>query len=337
MSLVEELFNKESLNSNDIEKILNDSSFDEELFYYANLKRKICVGDGIHLKALIEISNICSRHCKYCGLRSENKVIKRYKIDLENIKKVVERILNNGYKTVVLQSGESNAFKIDEICELIKFVKSFGLQITLSFGEKTYEELKAYKEAGANRYLLRIETKDENLYSFLHPKMSLENRVQTLKNLQKLGYETGSGLIIGVPNQNNKIIANDLLWLKQNDFDMAGIGPFIPAPNTPFELENKGGFTLATKVMAILRLLLPYINIPATTAMENLQKDGRMTALNRGANVIMPNFTTPNEKKLYQIYPKNLIDDSDLNSKLLSYNRYVSKENGDSKRFIKRH
>lgn len=287
-----------------LEKIIADDDNCEYLFEAANRVRQKFVKQEVHLKALIEISNICAKECFYCGLRSKNKSLKRYKMSADEVVSCAKEAAISGYKTIVMQSGESSAFKDDEICKIIREIKKFGVQITLSFGEKSFEQYKAYKEAGADRYLLRIETTNQALYKALHPNMSLKNRIKCLENLRILGYETGSGLLVGLPGSSAKILARDLMFLKKHDFDMIGIGPFIPATNTPLEHSKAGEIKLALKANALTRLLLPKINIPATTAIETLDpNEGRKMALRSGANVIMPSITQGRYHDLYRLYP----------------------------------
>ena len=210
---------------------------------------------------------------------------------------------NLDYKTVVLQSGEDAFFSADKMCEIIEAIKKLDLAVTLSLGEKTFEEYKLYKDAGADRYLLRIETTDRALYESLHPNMSFENRVKCLENLKEIGFETGTGCLVGLPNQSIESLADDILFFKNIDADMVGLGPFIPCPKTPLQDTKIGNLYLALKVMAITRILLPDINIPATTAMETIQSNGRVLALQSGANVVMPNVTSDECKQKYSIYP----------------------------------
>ena len=186
---------------------------------------------------------------------------------------------------------------------IIKEIKKLGVALTLSLGEKSYDEYKAFKEAGADRYLIRIETTDKKLYEDMDPGMSFENRLECLKNLGDLGYEVGSGVLVGLPNQTLESLAKDILFFKKINADMIGIGPFIPNQDTPLKNAEGKKFTLSLKVMAITRLILPDINIPATTAMESLNPNGRIIALKSGANVVMPNVTEGEYRKLYALYP----------------------------------
>lgn len=291
---------------NDIIEILKDDSNNDWLFSLADKTREEYVGDEVHLRGLIEFSNICKRQCKYCGLRCEDKFIDRYRISKENIISYAEHAVNMGYKTIVLQSGEDEYYNTDLMCEIIAGIKKLGVALTLSIGEKTYEEYKAFKEAGADRYLIRIETTDKTLYNQMHPNMDFDNRVRCLENLGRLGYEVGTGCLVGLPNQTIESLADDILFFKEINADMVGIGPFIPHPHTPLKDSATGSFTLALKVMALTRILLKDINIPATTAMETLNPNGRIIALQSGANVVMPNVTTTEYRVKYEIYPNKI-------------------------------
>ena len=291
---------------NDIIEILKDDSNNDWLFSLADKTREEYVGDEVHLRGLIEFSNICKRQCKYCGLRCEDKFIDRYRISKENIISYAEHAVNMGYKTIVLQSGEDEYYNTDLMCEIIAGIKKLGVALTLSIGEKTSEEYKAFKEAGADRYLIRIETTDKTLYNQMHPNMDFDNRVRCLEDLGRLGYEVGTGCLVGLPNQTIESLADDILFFKEINADMVGIGPFIPHPHTPLKDSATGSFTLALKVMALTRILLKDINIPATTAMETLNPNGRIIALQSGANVVMPNVTTTEYRAKYEIYPNKI-------------------------------
>lgn len=327
-----------SLSKNEILKLLDTITEDSWLFETADRVRKNCVGDEIHLRGLIEFSNICKCQCKYCGLRSENKKLERYRMSKDEIVTCAKNAVNMGYRTVVLQSGEDNFYTTDKMCEIIKEIKTLDTALTLSIGEKTYDEYKAMKKAGADRYLLRIETTDENLYKKMHPNMSFQNRMNCLYNLKKLGYETGTGCLVGLPGQTNESLADDILFFKELDADMVGIGPFIPNQNTPLNKEKGGSFELALKVMALTRIILPNINIPATTAMETLNPNGRIIALKSGANVVMPNVTTQKYRAKYEIYPNKICINEEpsackkcIENKIKSINRTVSKDYGFKK------
>lgn len=293
--------NLEYLEANNLIEILKNS--DEELFIVADEIRKKKKGDEVLLRALVEFTNICKCDCFYCGLRCENKKVERYRLSTEQILSCAQKAVDDGVKTIVLQGGEDSFWTKERLCEIIKEIKKNNVALTLSIGERPYEDYKAFKDYGADRYLLRIETTDKNLYKTLHPNMSFENRVRCLKDLKKLGYETGSGCLVGLPNQSIASLAEDILFFKELELDMVGIGPFIPHPNTPLANAQKDNFDLALRVMALTRLVLPNANIPATTAMETLKKNGREIALKSGANVIMQNYTDSAYNSKYEIYP----------------------------------
>ena len=291
------------MNKQEIIDILSDNSKNDWLFKKADEIRRKYVGDEVHLRALIEFSNICKRQCLYCGLRSPNKEIERYRLSKDEILDSVKKAIKLGYQTIVLQSGEDDNYYQDKMCDIIKEIKKHDVALTLSLGEKTFDEYKAYKDCGADRFLLRIETTDKKLYQQMHPNASFENRVQCLENLKTLGFEVGTGCLVGLANQTIESLANDILFFKEIDADMIGIGPFIPHNQTPLKDMKQGDFWLALKVMALTRINLLNINIPATTAMETIYPQGRLIALQSGANVVMPNVSEIENRKKYEIYP----------------------------------
>lgn len=297
---------------------------DTDIFKEADEVRKKYVGDGVHLRGLIEFSNICKCNCLYCGLQSSNNHVNRYRLSKSEILDIAKKGVDEGFKTIVLQSGEDDYFSSNLMCEIISEIKNLGVALTLSIGEKSFEDYKAFKDAGADRYLLRIETTDKNLYKKMHPYADFDNRVRCLYDLKKLGYETGTGCLVGLPEQTIESLADDILFFKELNADMIGIGPFIPHPDTPLKNANAGSLDLAIKVMAITRILLKDINIPATTAMESLRPDGRLLALQSGANVVMPNLTDDCHKKMYEIYPNKVsATRQDLKNKLCSIGRFI--------------
>lgn len=290
----------------EIVDILKDDSQNEWLFSLADKVRRKNVGDEVHLRGLIEFSNICHCFCKYCGLRCENKELDRYRILPDDIVKYAKKAVEMGYKTIVLQSGEDVFYSKEILCDIIKRIKEFDVALTLSIGERSFEDYKAFRDCGADRYLIRIETTEKDLYKKMHPNMSFDNRVRCLKDLGKLGYEVGTGCLVGLPEQTVESLADDILFFKEINADMVGIGPFIAHPHTPLKDMPNGDFTLALKVMALTRILLKNINIPATTAMETLNPNGRIIALQSGANVVMPNVTTTEYRAKYEIYPNKI-------------------------------
>lgn len=303
LTLIEKAKNTHNLSKEEIVALLKNNDISEELFKAADEVRNKYLGDIVHLRGLIEFTNICKRNCMYCGLRRDNKNIKRYRLSEEEILDFSRKAVGYGYKTLVLQGGEDDYFTLSRLINIVKEIKKLDVALTLSIGEKNFDEYKALKEAGADRFLIRIETTDKALYEELDPGMSHDERKRCLSDLKKLGYEVGSGALVGLPGQTIESLADDILYFKEIDADMIGIGPFIPNEDTPLKDAEGGDFTLALKMMAITRLLLPDINIPATTAMESLNKDGRIIALQSGANVVMPNVTEGEYRKLYALYP----------------------------------
>ena len=328
-----------NLDKNEIIRLLSDEENQSALFEQADKVRKQYVGDEVHLRGLIEFSNICRNNCLYCGIRSGNKEAQRYRMEPEEIIATAKQAANMGFKTVVMQSGEDMYYNIDRMCHIISEIKKFDVAITLSIGERSYEEYKAFREAGADRYLMRIETTDKDLYHKLDPNMSWQNRYDCLMMIKELGYELGSGIMVGLPNQSVESIAEDLLFLKDIEVDMSGIGPFIPHPQTPLSKEQGGSLNLALRTMAVMRLLLPDINIPATTAMEALHPQGRIMALQAGANVVMPNVNSGEYRKLYQLYPGKdnnssaaIHAQSDIGQKISSIGRKIGQGYGGHKK-----
>lgn len=316
-------------------ELLKDNSQNDWLFELADKTRKKYVGDEIHLRGLIEFSNICKRECCYCGLNCHNKKLERYRMSPDEIITTAQNAVQMGYKTIVLQSGEDEFYSADIMCEIIKSIKKSDVALTLSIGEKTREEYKAFKNAGADRYLIRIETTDRNLYKQMHPHADFDNRVRCLKDLKELGYEVGTGCLVGLPNQTIESLADDILFFREIGADMIGIGPFLPHPDTPLKDAENGSFTLALKVMALVRILLKDINIPATTAMETLNPNGRIIALQSGANVVMPNVTSVKYRDKYEIYPNKIcINDEPekcrncISNKIKSIGRTISEAKG---------
>ncbi len=275
----------------------------DELYRRADDVRREAVGDAVHLRGLIEFSNICRNDCLYCGIRRGNRQVQRYRMTDEELVETAKRATALGFQTIVLQSGEDMHFDQARMCHIIEQIKRLDVALTLSVGERDYGDFKAFREAGADRYLMRIETTDRDLYLRLNPGMSWERRHECLLMIRDLGYELGSGIMVGLPGQTVESIADDLLYLKDIGIDMAGIGPFIPHPETPLANESGGTLEQALRTMAIMRILMPDINIPATTAMESLHPQGRIMALQAGANVVMPNVTEGEYRRLYELYP----------------------------------
>lgn len=263
-------------------------------------------GNVVYMRAIIEFSNVCNRGCAYCGLNKYNKKIRRYNMTEQEIIERANEAILAGYKTIVLQSGENVRIDLPKMKRIIQFITGKGVAVTLSCGElprEYYEQLRAF---GADRYLLKHETSDESIYNNIHSDGSLKERVACLKTLKEIGFETGSGFMIGLPGQSIETIADDLLLLKEIGCDMAGIGPFIPHPDTPLRDHEKGSTELTKRAVAIARILLPEANLPVTTSLGVLDKKERLAAFDCGANVIMKKVTPDEYKDAYQIYPAEI-------------------------------
>ena len=302
-ALIQQAAETHHLTFSEITKLLADDACEELLCAAADAVRKQFVGDGVHLRGLIEFSNICRQDCMYCGLRRDNGKIERYRLDADTIVALAEKAKGYGYRTVVLQSGEDAHFTAERLAEIVRRIHALDLAITLSVGERPREDYAAWRAAGADRYLLRIETTNAELYERLDPGMSYENRVRCLRDLRELGYEVGTGSLIGLPGQTVKMLARDILFYQEIDADMIGIGPLIPNGDTPLGEAAPGDWHLTRRMVALLRLLLPEANIPATTAMETMMPRGRELVLASGANVVMPNVTEGDYRRKYALYP----------------------------------
>ncbi len=321
----------------------------EALWRLADQRRRECVGDEVHLRGLIEFSNVCGRQCAYCGLRQPNTKLRRYRMTADDVMASVREAERNGFGAVVLQSGEDPELDPSWLAGLVRRIRrETKLAITLSVGERAPEELRLWREAGADRYLLRFETSNPKLFASIHPG-SVFSRLDLLRELGRLGYEVGSGVMIGIPGQSVDDLAGDILLFETLNLDMIGVGPFIPHPDTPFGrldpkrwLDRPGqtpnSELMTYKVLALTRLVCPYANIPSTTALATLNpSQGHRLALSRGANVVMPNVTPARFREQYAIYPDKACIDvgadgalTDLASHLAAIGRTAGKGRGDS-------
>ena len=324
----------------------------EKLWRLADEARHLAVGDDVHLRGLIEWSNICVRRCGYCGLRAGNAGLTRYRMTADEVLDCARRAGDLGYGTVVLQAGEDPGLMFDLVADVVRKIKAgTGLAVTLSLGERTWDELAAWRAAGADRYLLRFETSDRGLFGRIHPRRPMSqwsDRFEVLAVLRDLGYEVGSGVMIGMPGQSYESLADDIELFARLGLDMIGVGPWLPHPATPLgrgELpalpdgEQAPNTELMTyKVLALTRLAVPLANIPATSALATLNHDGgREGGLMRGANVVMPNVTPPKYRAQYEIYPakaciRESAGDFDrlLRGRIESIGRRVGTGRGDS-------
>ncbi|MDA3930693.1 MAG: [FeFe] hydrogenase H-cluster radical SAM maturase HydE [Prolixibacteraceae bacterium] len=318
MKLVSNILKQETYSKADLIQLLESKGDDRALFFKKAQEAKLkYVGKNVFFRGLIEFSNICSKDCYYCGIRNSNANVKRYNLTDDEIISAAKFAYKNKYGSLVLQAGElvSSAFsdRIEKLLNEIKKVSNNELGVTLSVGEQSEETYQRWFNAGAHRFLLRIETSNSELYKKLHPSdHSFSNRLQCLKSLQKIGYQTGTGVMIGLPFQTISDLADDLLFMKEFDVDMVGMGPFIEHSETPlyaykdelWPIEERFDTTL--KMIAILRLMMKDINIAAATALQAIDPLGREKAIRIGANIIMPNITPGfyrNDYALYQNKP----------------------------------
>ena len=289
-------------------KQLFDSYTKEDLDYAMELARTIAIrefGKKIYFRGIIEFSNICKNDCYYCGIRKSNEACVRYRLELEDILSCCEEGYENGFRTFVLQGGEDGWFTDEQMCRIVRRIKERypDCAVTLSLGERSFESYKALKEAGADRYLLRHETADEAHYRRLHPEyQKLEHRMQCLKDLKALGYQTGCGIMVGTPGQTSETLAKDMKFMEEFGPEMIGIGPFIPHKDTPFKDEKKGSVELTLLLLALCRIMLPKVLLPSTTALGTVEADGRKQGVLAGCNVVMPNLSPMSVRKKYMLY-----------------------------------
>jgi biotin synthase len=289
----------------------------EHLWHMADAARRESVGDQVHLRGLIEFSNACARNCHYCGMRARRRSLVRYRMTGDEILACAGEAVVRGYGTVVLQSGENPGLDSAWLAGVIREIKrSTPLAVTLSCGERTRDELAFWREAGADRYLLRFETSSMALWNRIHPSCTFQTehqRLAILRIIRELGYETGSGIMVGIPGQTWASLVEDIEWFARLDLDMMGIGPYIPHPDTPLGRRRSGLLSgsqvpptelMTHKVLALARLACPRANIPSTTALATLNRErGWELGLRRGANVLMVNLTPEKYRGLYEIYP----------------------------------
>lgn len=303
----------------------------------ADAVRHRFAGDAVQLRGLIEFSNFCRRDCLYCGLRKSNGALHRYRMTPKEMIAAARTAKALKIPTVVLQSGEDPGFPLSELCGVVAAIHKMGLAVTLGVGELPERDYRRLKAAGADRYLLKIETSDPRLYERLRPGCRLRDRIACLKTLRKLGFQVGSGSMVGLPGQSLRSISRDILLFKRLDLDMIGIGPFIAHPQTPLAGRGRTRLGLVLKAVALARLAVPDAHIPATTATGTIDPRGREHALSCGANVVMPNVTPAKYRRYYQIYPGKICVAEDarhcvpcLARRIHSLGRSIAAGRGDS-------
>ncbi len=316
MNAFSKIVNQDTFNKQDLITMLNADEEDRSMLFKKS--REITdslIGNKVHLRGLIEYSNVCIKDCLYCGIRRSNKNTQRYKLSDEDVIQCALYALEHNYGSIAIQSGErTDKLFITKITRLLKEIKKLSngkLGITLSLGEQTLETYKEWFNAGAHRYLLRIETSNRELYAKIHPNNDLHNfdkRLEALQNIRKAGFQLGTGVMIGLPHQTIENLADDLLFLKALDVDMVGMGPYIEHFETPLiETQNvlialQERLDLTFKMIATLRILMKDINIVAATALQAIDKMGREKAIQYGANILMPNITPGNFRNNYKLY-----------------------------------
>ncbi|MBQ6400983.1 MAG: [Firmicutes bacterium] len=282
---------------------------DEELFAAADQVRREHYGDAVYVRGLIEISSYCRNDCLYCGIRKSNSNARRYRLDQETILSCCREGYALGYRTFVLQGGEDPFFADDVLCGIVRAIsREFpGCAVTLSVGERSLDSYKKLYDAGARRFLLRHEAASEELYRKLHPPgMSRENRMQCLFDLKKIGYQVGSGFMVGAPFQRTEHLIEDIRFLQKLSPDMIGIGPYLNHRETPFRDQPSGSMIMTLRLLAILRLMFPWALLPSTTALASIDPSGRQRGLQAGANVVMPNLSPADVRDKYSIYDNKL-------------------------------
>jgi biotin synthase len=323
MNSINEIVNTDSFSKEEIVALLQADETERQLLFDKALEVKLReVGNKVYFRGLIELSNFCTKNCYYCGIRKENDKVKRYSLKDEEVIAAARFAYENKFGSVVIQSGEnSSAAYTTRIERLVREIKKFSdgkLGITLSLGEQEEEVYRRWYEAGAHRYLLRIETSDEELYKKLHPAdHHFDYRLKCLEMLRGVGYQVGTGVMIGLPFQSTEQLANDLLFMKSFDVDMVGMGPYLEHAETPLykyrhELwDIKDRFYMSLKMIAVLRLMMKDINIAATTALQAIDPLGREKAVKVGANIIMPNITPGKYRNDYTLYENKPCVDED--------------------------
>ena len=307
--LIDKLKTNRDLSDDELREIIDSGDYDGELRAAADEVRRAHYGDKVFLRGLIEFTNYCKNNCYYCGIRAGNPTAERYRLTKEQIMECCEEGYVLGYRTFVLQGGEDPYFTDDILCDIVAAIREKypDCAITLSIGEKPRESYQRYFDAGANRFLLRHETANPVHYAKLHPdNMSSENRKRCLRDLKEIGYQVGSGFMVGSPYQTTDDLIADLRFLQELQPDMIGIGPYITHAATPFRDMPSGSAELTLRMLSILRLMFPYALLPATTALGTITADGREQGLKAGGNVVMPNLSPVSVRKKYDLYENKI-------------------------------
>lgn len=306
--IVKEIRNKKNIEFEELRILLDDSSREKDVQYLYTQAREVAneiYGKRVFKRGLIEFTNFCKNDCYYCGIRRSNANAERYRLEKDTILACCEKGYELGYRTFVLQGGEDGYFTDERVCEIVSEIRGKypDCAITLSIGEKSKESYQKYYDAGADRYLLRHETANEEHYTKLHPEnLSLKNRKQCLYDLKDIGYQVGCGFMVGSPYQTIETIYEDLQFIKELEPHMVGIGPFIPQKDTPFAEKTAGTLEITLRLLAIIRLIHPHVLLPATTALGTIHEQGRELGILAGANVVMPNLSPTDVREKYRLY-----------------------------------
>lgn len=331
MKLAEKLIRQQELTKEEYVELLkqyDNKEVAERLAQEAVRLRKENYGEKVFIRGLIEFTNYCKNNCYYCGIRGGNKNAVRYRLSKEEILSCCENGYELGFRTFVLQGGEDLHYTDELMADIVREIKQKypDCAVTLSIGERSYESYKILKEAGADRYLLRHETANEQLYGYLHPSnLSLKNRMKCLQDLKSLGYQVGAGFMVGSPTQTLENLAEDLVFLKEFEPQMVGIGPFIPHHDTKFAEEEAGSVELTVFLLSIIRIILPKVLLPATTALATASEDGREKGLKAGANVVMPNLSPTDNRKKYDLYDNKVSTGGEAAESLEILGRLIAK------------
>lgn len=306
IKLIDKLVAEQDLTSEEFLSLLENLDEDNKKYLIEKSvhTRKDHYGDRVYMRGLVEISSYCKQNCVYCGIRFGNEKAERYRLTDDQIMSACDEGYRLGYRTYVLQGGEDDYFTDEKVIEIVQMIKGkySDTRVTLSLGEKSRESFQKFYDAGADRYLLRHETASKALYKKIHPDMSYDNRIECLKILKGIGFQVGAGFMVGIPGQTLEDLVMDLKFLKELQPHMVGIGPFIPHKDTPFKNFAAGTLDLTETLLAMIRLILPDVLLPATTSLGSLHPTGRERGLKAGANVVMPNLSPTEVREKYALY-----------------------------------
>lgn len=343
LSLIEKLEKEHSLTLGEYQFLIDNRTPEAAkiLAEKADKIRREIYGNAVFIRGLIEVSNICKNDCLYCGIRRSNRNCDRYRLTKAEILECCDEGYGLGFRTFVIQGGEDAYFSDSVLCDIVRAIKERypDCAVTLSMGEKSEESYQKLFDAGADRYLLRHETADSEHYAMLHPEeMSFETRMNCLKALRKIGFQTGCGFMVGSPYQTTAMLAKDLKFVEEFKPDMCGVGPFIPHKDTPFADKAGGSAELTCYLLSIIRLIHPPVLLPSTTALGTIDENGREKGIMAGANVVMPNLSPKSVRKKYELYNNKLSDGDEsaqckesLNERIKKIGYEIVTDRGDVK------